>query len=65
MQNKMGVIIGFAFGVVAFLYLFKLIILDHVPPSDELAPGVVVFIRICVCFYWFFNSEPFYQEEKL
>jgi hypothetical protein len=46
MQNKMGVIIGFAFGVVAFLYLFKLIILDHVPPSDELAPGVVVIMSV-------------------
>jgi hypothetical protein len=46
MQNKIGVISGFLFGVCGFLFVFKLIILDHVPPSDELAPGIVVIMSV-------------------
>lgn len=46
MQNKIGVISGFIFGVSGFLFMFKLIILDHVPPSDELAPGIVVIMSV-------------------
>jgi len=42
MKNKTGKISGFIFGVAGFLLLFKVMILDHTPPSDELAPGVVV-----------------------
>jgi len=46
MKNKTGIIGGFAFGMTGFLLLFKVIILDHTPPSDELAPGIVVFASI-------------------
>jgi hypothetical protein len=42
MKDKAGFMIGFAIGVAGFLYLFKIIILNHVPPVDELAPGIVV-----------------------
>jgi len=46
MKNKTGVIIGFVLGTGGFLLLFKLIFLDNIPPSDELAPGIVVFASI-------------------
>lgn len=42
MKNKVGLISGFVLGVAGFLFLFKVIILDTTPPSDELAPGIVV-----------------------
>jgi len=42
MKNKAGVIIGFILGVTGFLLMFKLVFLDNIPPSDELAPGIVV-----------------------
>ena len=42
MKNKTGIIGGFVIGVAGFLLAFKLIILDAVPPSDELAPGIVM-----------------------
>ncbi|MBI3111157.1 MAG: hypothetical protein HYZ01_06250 [Ignavibacteriales bacterium] len=42
MNNKTGSISGFIFGVASFLLMFKLIVLDNIPPSDELAPGIVV-----------------------
>jgi hypothetical protein len=46
MKNKAGIIIGFALGVTGFLWMFKLIILDNVPPEDELAPGIVVIASV-------------------
>jgi hypothetical protein len=46
MKNKIGIISGFIFGVTSFLLLFKIIILDNTPPSDELAPGIVVFAAV-------------------
>jgi tetrahydromethanopterin S-methyltransferase subunit E len=46
MKNKTGIIGGFAFGMIGFLLMFKLIFLDNIPPSDELAPGIVVFASI-------------------
>jgi divalent metal cation (Fe/Co/Zn/Cd) transporter len=46
MKNKAGIIIGFILGVAGFLLLFKLIILDRVPPEDELAPGMVLIAAI-------------------
>ena len=42
MKNKSGIFRGFIVGMIGFLLMFKLIILDNVPPSDELAPGIVV-----------------------
>ncbi len=42
MKNKTGAISGFIFGVIGFLLMFKFIFLDNIPPSDELAPGIVV-----------------------
>jgi hypothetical protein len=46
MKNKTGMAIGFIAGVAGFLFLFKIIILDNTPPSDELAPGIVVMASI-------------------
>ena len=46
MKNKSGIIIGFILGLTGFLILFKVIFLANIPPEDELAPGVVVFIAI-------------------
>lgn len=46
MKNKLGFISGFVLGVTSFLFLFKVIVLDHTPPSDELAPGIVVLASI-------------------
>ncbi|HAV23431.1 MAG TPA: hypothetical protein DCX46_08040 [Bacteroidetes bacterium] len=43
MKNKSGIFRGFIVGMIGFLLMFKLIILDRIPPSDELAPGIVVF----------------------
>ena len=42
MKNKAGKISGFIVGVTGFLLLFKFVVLDNTPPSDELAPGIVV-----------------------
>lgn len=38
--------IGFVLGVTGFLLMFKVIFLDNIPPSDELAPGIVVFASL-------------------
>ncbi len=46
MKNASGTIGGFIFGTAGFLVLFKFLILDQTPPSDELAPGIVVLISI-------------------
>ncbi len=46
MKNKTGVIGGFAFGIIGFLLLFKVIFLDNIPQEDELAPGIVVLASI-------------------
>lgn len=42
MKNKTGKISGFMVGMAGFLLAFKFIVLDNTPPSDELAPGIVV-----------------------
>lgn len=46
MQNKTGIIIGFVSGVAGFLLMFKVLFLDHIPPDDELAPGIEVLISV-------------------
>lgn len=46
MKNRAGIIVGFVVGLTGFLFLFKILILDTTPPSDELAPGVVVIASI-------------------
>jgi len=46
MKNKVGLISGFVLGVAGFLFLFKVIILDTTPPSDELAPRIVVLASV-------------------
>lgn len=46
MKNKTGIIIGFIAGVSGFLLLFKIIFLDNIAPSDELAPGIVVMAAV-------------------
>lgn len=45
-KNKAGIISGFVLGLAGFLWLFKIIFLDHIPPEDELAPGIVVFASV-------------------
>ena len=44
MTSKAGSIGGFVFGMAGFLLAFKLFVLDNIPPSDELAPGIVMFV---------------------
>jgi hypothetical protein len=46
MTNKTGKIAGFIIGVSSFLFLFKILLLDHIPPEDEVPPGVVVFAAV-------------------
>ena len=46
MKNKAGTISGFILGISGFLWMFKLIFLDNIPPADELAPGIVVFASV-------------------
>jgi len=46
MKSKPGIISGFIIGVAGFLLLFKLIFLDNIPPTDELAPGIVVIASV-------------------
>jgi len=46
MKNKTGIISGFVLGTVGFLSIFKLIFLDHIPPEDEIPPGIVVIASI-------------------
>ena len=46
MKNITGKICGFVLGVAGFLLLFKILILDRVPPEDELAPGMVLILAI-------------------
>ena len=46
MKNKIGKISGFILGMAGFLLLFKIIFLNHIPPGDELAPGVVLLAAI-------------------
>jgi len=46
MKNKAGIIIGFVSGVTGFLLVFKILFLDRIPPSDELAPGIVVMASV-------------------
>lgn len=46
MTNKAGILGGFVFGMAGFLLMFKLFVLDQIPPSDELAPGIVVLASV-------------------
>jgi hypothetical protein len=46
MKTKTGIISGFILGVTSFLLLFKFFVLDHIPPSDELAPGMVLMASV-------------------
>lgn len=46
MTNKTGILGGFVFGMAGFLLMFKLFVLDHTPPTDEIAPGIVVLASI-------------------
>lgn len=48
MKNKLGKFLGFTFGASAFLFLFKMLFLNRISPSDELAPGIVVLMAIVV-----------------
>ncbi|WP_153799126.1 hypothetical protein [Foetidibacter luteolus] len=46
MKNKTGKISGFILGLTGFLLVFKIFFLPNIPPSDELAPGIVVIAAI-------------------
>lgn len=66
MKNKTGIIIGFAFGIAGFLFLFKILALPHIPPEDELAPGIVVLVSIVSGIFFAFmgNSIQNYLGKK-
>ncbi len=42
MKHKLAIVSGFVVGFAGFLLLFKVIFLNRIAPSDELAPGVVM-----------------------
>ncbi|WP_421940097.1 hypothetical protein [Pedobacter sp.] len=46
MKNRTGLIIGFIVGLVGFLLMFKMLVLERIPREDELAPGAVVIVGI-------------------
>ncbi|MEQ1588309.1 MAG: hypothetical protein ABL895_20665 [Cyclobacteriaceae bacterium] len=46
MKSKTGIISGFILGLTGFLFMFKLIFLDNIPPEDEVPPGIVVAVAI-------------------
>ena len=67
MKNKIGSIAGFLAGSIGFLALFKIFFLDHTPPEDELAPGMVVIIAIVVGVASAFAGswiQKFFKREK-
>lgn len=37
---------GFVLGGAGFLLIFKIFFLEHIPPEDEVPPGVVVFVAL-------------------
>ena len=58
MKNTVGKLSGFVLGVAGFLFLFKLIVLNNVPPEDELAPGIVILASIMNgCLFAFIGSR--------
>jgi len=57
MKNKVAILVGFIVGVAGFLGLFKVLFLDHIPPEDEVPPGVVVFIAILNGFLFAFLAS--------
>lgn len=48
MKCKSGIIGGFLVGMAGFLLIFKVFFLDNIPPPDEIAPGIVLFISLLV-----------------
>jgi hypothetical protein len=48
MKNKTGIMSGFVLGSIGFPLLFKVLFLNHTPPEDELAPGIVVFAALMI-----------------
>jgi hypothetical protein len=57
MKNKIGAIVGFVLGVAGFMSMFKVFFLDHIPPEDEVPPGVVVFVAILNGFLFGFAGQ--------
>lgn len=47
MRYILGKLLGFVTGCFIFLFFFERLILSKTPPSDELAPGIVVLSAIC------------------
>lgn len=67
MKNKTGIITGFVTGFAGFLLLFKIIILDHTSPEDELAPGIVILMAILAGFASAFTGhliQNYFRREK-
>jgi hypothetical protein len=66
MKNKTGKIIGFILGLTGFLFMFKIFILDHTTPDDELAPGMVVILAVLngLLFSFFGNLVQNYLGPK-
>lgn len=54
MKNTAGKIVGFILGMGGFLVLYKYLVLDHIPPTDEIAPGMVLIASLIsgICFAW-------------
>jgi len=61
MKNKAGKISGFIIGVVGFLSMFKIVFLKNIPPSDELAPGMVVIVAVMIGLLFAFIGSSIQQ----
>lgn len=46
MKNRIITFIGFVLGVAGFLWMFKILFLEHIPREDEVPPGAVVFAAL-------------------
>ena len=46
MKNKTGIISGFLIGLIGFLLGFKFLLLNRIPPEDEVPPGMVLLAAI-------------------
>lgn len=67
MKNTIGMICGFIVGAAGFLFLFKILVIDHTTPEDELAPGAVVILAIItgiVCVFIGNWARNFFPKRK-
>ncbi|WP_346237226.1 hypothetical protein ABDK00_011650 [Niabella insulamsoli] len=62
MRNKIAKTGGFIIGCAGFLFIFKFVLLKRIPPSDEVAPGLVVLTSLLVGFLFSFLGSRFQKH---